>query len=53
MLDEQTAIVEQTQLPLIRMLEAEGISVVPVPVRHARTLGGAVHCTTLDLQRDA
>jgi len=53
MLDEHTAIVEQTQLPLIRMLEAEGIGVVPVPVRHARTLGGAVHCVTLDLQRDA
>lgn len=52
MLDEQTAIVEQTQLPLIRMLEKEGITVVPVPVRHARTLGGAVHCVTLDLQRD-
>ncbi len=52
MLDEQTAIVEQTQLPLIRMLESEGISVIPVPVRHARTLGGAVHCVTLDLQRD-
>lgn len=52
MLDEQTAIVEQTQVPLIRMLESEGITVVPVPVRHARTLGGAVHCVTLDLQRD-
>jgi hypothetical protein len=26
---------------------------VPVPMRHARTLGGAVHCVTLDLQRDA
>lgn len=52
MLDEQTAIVERTQVPLIRMLEAEGITVVPVPVRHARTLGGAVHCITLDLHRD-
>jgi hypothetical protein len=26
--------------------------VVPVPMRHARTLGGAIHCVTLDLQRD-
>jgi glycine amidinotransferase/scyllo-inosamine-4-phosphate amidinotransferase 1 len=52
MLDEKTAIVEKTQLPLIRMLENEGITVVPVPIRHARTLGGAAHCVTLDLHRD-
>ncbi len=52
MLDENTAIVERSQLPLIRMLEAEGFGVIPVPLRHARTLGGAVHCVTLDLQRN-
>ena len=52
MLDEQTAIVERTQTPLIRLLESEGFGVIPVPVRHARTLGGAVHCVTLDLHRD-
>lgn len=52
MLDERTAIVEKSQLPLIRLLESEGITVVPVPVRHARTLGGAIHCVTLDLHRD-
>jgi glycine amidinotransferase/scyllo-inosamine-4-phosphate amidinotransferase 1 len=52
MLDERTAIVERSQLPLIRLLESEGFAVIPVPVRHARTLGGAVHCVTLDLERD-
>lgn len=52
MLDEQTAIVEQSQTPLIRLLEQEQLQVIPVPVRHARTLGGAVHCVTLDLERD-
>ncbi len=52
MLDEQTAIVEQSQVPLIRLLEQERIAVVPVPMRHARTLGGAMHCVTLDLERD-
>lgn len=52
MLDEHTAIVERSQLPLIRLLEAEGFEVIPVPARHARTLGGAVHCVTLDLERD-
>lgn len=52
MLDERTAIVERSQLPLIRMLEREGFEVIPVAVRHGRTLGGAVHCVTLDLHRD-
>ncbi|MBY0497757.1 MAG: inosamine-phosphate amidinotransferase 1 [Cyanobacteria bacterium] len=52
MLDESTAFVERTQAPLIRLLEAEGFEVIPVPVRHARTLAGAVHCVTLDLHRD-
>lgn len=52
MLDERTAIVEKSQLPLIRKLETEGFEVIPVALRHARTLGGAVHCVTLDLQRD-
>ncbi len=52
MLDEHTAIVERSQLPLIRMLEQEGFTVIPVPLRHARTMSGAVHCVTLDLERD-
>lgn len=52
MLDEQTAVVERSQIPLIRVLEREGFTVVPVPMRHARTLGGAAHCVTLDLLRD-
>ena len=52
MLDEQTAIVERSQLPLIRLLESERFSVIPVPMRHARTLSGAIHCVTLDLWRD-
>lgn len=52
MLDEHTAIVERTQTPLITMLESEGFTVIAVPMRHARTLAGAIHCVTLDLQRD-
>jgi scyllo-inosamine-4-phosphate amidinotransferase 1 len=40
MLDEHTAIVERSQTPLIRLLEAEGFTVVPVPMRQARTLAG-------------
>jgi len=52
MLDERTAIVERSQAPLVRLLEQEGLTVIPVPMRHARTLGGAAHCVTLDLARD-
>ena len=52
MLDERTALVERSQVPLIRILEKEGFTVIPVPMRHARTLGGAIHCVTLDLHRD-
>lgn len=52
MLDENTALVEQSQVSLIRMLEREHFTVIPVPMRHARTLGGAMHCVTLDLERD-
>ena len=52
MLDEHSAIVEESQVPLIRALEQEGFTVIPAPMRHARTLGGAMHCVTLDLQRD-
>lgn len=52
MLDERTAIVEQSQTPLIHLLEKKGMTVVPVPMRQARTLGGAVHCVVLDLHRE-
>jgi N-dimethylarginine dimethylaminohydrolase len=52
MLDERTAIVEATQAPLIAQLKAERFEVIPVPMRHARTLAGAVHCVTLDLHRE-
>jgi scyllo-inosamine-4-phosphate amidinotransferase 1 len=52
MIDERTAIVERTQAPLIRLLEQESFEVIPIAMRHARTLGGAAHCVTLDLHRD-
>jgi scyllo-inosamine-4-phosphate amidinotransferase 1 len=52
MLDERVAVVEKSQTPLIAQLEQAGIEVIPVPMRHARTLGGAMHCVTLDLERD-
>lgn len=51
MINPGLAIVEERQAPLIRLLEKNKIDVLPLPIRHARTLGGAFHCVTLDLRR--
>lgn len=45
------AIVEHRQTPLIRELEKRGVEVIPLQLRHARTLGGGFHCVTLDVRR--
>ncbi len=52
MVNPHLAIVEKSQVELIRALEKQQIDVCPLPIRHARTLGGAFHCVTLDLHRD-
>lgn len=51
MVNPQLAIVEQSQKALIEQLQKNGVEVMPLPMRHARTLGGAFHCVTLDLKR--
>lgn len=45
------AIIDPVQVPLIRELEQRGIDVIPLRLRHARTLGGGFHCVTLDVRR--
>jgi N-dimethylarginine dimethylaminohydrolase len=52
MVNPELAIVDQNQSALIRMLEANGITVVPRRLRHSRLLGGGFHCVTLDTVRD-
>lgn len=52
MLDPQTVVVDEIQLPLIRALERRKFTVVPLSYRHGRTLGGSWHCITLDTCRD-
>jgi glycine amidinotransferase/scyllo-inosamine-4-phosphate amidinotransferase 1 len=49
--DPETVIVESRQTDLIRMLESARFTVIPVRMRHARTLGGGPHCCTLDVRR--
>ena len=49
--DEHTVILDEKQEPLMLALEKHKIDCVPVPFRHAMTLAGGIHCTTLDLRR--
>ena len=44
-------IVDEKQQPLMDILKQYGIDSCPMPMRHARTLGGGFHCVTLDLAR--
>jgi N-dimethylarginine dimethylaminohydrolase len=50
--DPDTVIVDQDQPRLLKQLEQHGISVIPLKLRHSRTLGGGFHCVTLDLVRN-
>jgi N-dimethylarginine dimethylaminohydrolase len=49
--DQNTVILDDAQVPLIRVLEKYKIDCVPVRFRHAMTLSGGIHCATLDLRR--
>jgi N-dimethylarginine dimethylaminohydrolase len=50
--DPNTVIVDRNQIGLIEDLEQAKFTVIPLELRHARTLGGSFHCVTLDLVRD-
>ena len=52
-IDPTTVIVDAKQDLLIKTLEAVGFTVIPLELRHSRTLGGGFHCVTLDLVRVA
>jgi scyllo-inosamine-4-phosphate amidinotransferase 1 len=49
--DPTTIIVDKHQTKLIEMLEDFNMLVLPLELRHSRTLGGGFHCVTLDLVR--
>jgi N-dimethylarginine dimethylaminohydrolase len=44
-------VVDRDQTALRKLLEKEGLGVVPVKLRHAKMLGGGPHCVTLDVRR--
>lgn len=52
MVSPELAIVDQNQTQLVKLLEKNGITVVPRRLRHSRVLGGGFHCVTLDTVRD-
>lgn len=51
-IDSRTVIVDAKQEAMIQALEqGMGMTVIPLELRHSRTLGGGFHCVTLDLVR--
>ena len=47
-----TVIVDRHQTEIIKTLESQKFTVIPLELRHSRTLGGGFHCVTLDLWRE-
>jgi glycine amidinotransferase/scyllo-inosamine-4-phosphate amidinotransferase 1 len=50
--DPTTVICDKRQASLARTLEKKGFTVIPMELRHSRTLGGGFHCVTLDIWRE-
>lgn len=44
-------IVDRDQIKLIKLLEKNGVDVIPLKLRHSKMLGGGFHCVTLDIRR--
>ncbi len=44
-------VVDQDQTGLIKLLEKQGLDVIPLKLRHSKMLGGGFHCITLDIRR--
>jgi N-dimethylarginine dimethylaminohydrolase len=49
--DPHTVICDKHQTELIKTLKSYKFTVIPLELRHSRTLGGGFHCVTLDLER--
>jgi N-dimethylarginine dimethylaminohydrolase len=44
-------VVDRDQTALIRLLEKQGLDVIPLKLRHSKMMGGGFHCVTLDVRR--
>jgi N-dimethylarginine dimethylaminohydrolase len=45
-------VVDRHQTALMKLLEKEGLDVIPLELRHSKMLGGGFHCVTLDVRRN-
>ena len=50
--DQETVIVDERQISLIKVLEKQKFTVIPIKMRHIYTQGGGIHCATLDTVRE-
>jgi glycine amidinotransferase len=51
-LDPKTVCVEATEEPLMEVLTAHDVDVVPVPFYEVSPFGGGLHCSTADVHRE-
>lgn len=47
----ERVVVEESERPLIALLESEGFEVIPCPFRKNYRFGGSFHCATVDTRR--
>lgn len=52
MLDPQTALVEQAEIPTIKLLQSLGCEVISLPFDRVYAFGGSFHCCTADIRRE-
>jgi len=51
-IDPKTVCVEANEVAFMEQLDGLGFDVVPVPFIDVSMFGGALHCATLDVERD-
>jgi|MDTC01.2.fsa_nt_gb glycine amidinotransferase len=51
-IDPQHVLVPSEEVPLMKAMEKNGITPIPVQMRHMRTLAGGPHCVSTDLVRE-
>jgi len=52
MINENLAVVRESNYDTIKILEKAKIDIIPIIFRHSRLFGGGIHCATLDLNRE-
>ena len=52
-IDENTVIVDESQVELHKLLKKHNVDSLPLRIRHSRTLGGSFHCVTTDIHRQS